>query len=566
MTLGALTASIAHEVNQPLAGIITNASTCLRMLAADPPNLDGARATAQRTLRDGNRAHEVVERLRTLFAHKEPKTEPVDLNDAAREVLALSSSELQRHRVTLQTDFAQELPLVSGDRVQLQQVILNLVLNAADAMKEIDDRPRTLLVATAREDADRVRLSVRDSGVGIEPQQLRQALRGVLHDEEPRDGHRPVDQPLDHREPRRSAVGERQRRARRDVLFRSLDSNRHHRRDRDHSPLRAVRCVCSDPHRVMSSHRFLIADRSTAMNAVAQPAGVGTPAVRPFRVNVPEAELEELRRRIKATRVARERTGRPTTRRACRSRRSRNSRATGRRSTTGASVEARINATPNFITEIDGLDIHFIHVRSKHENALPLIVTHGWPGSIVEQLKIIDPLINPTAHGGSAADAFHVVIPSMPGYGFSGKPTATGWDPARIARAWAVLMKRLGYTRYVAQGGDWGAIVTDLMAAQAPPGVDRHSHQHCRRRPARHRRRRPAGAPAAGRSLGRREAARTSSWCSLYKNVSYAFFMGSRPQTLYGIADSPVGLAAFTRPRPAQPRAHRAVFDGEPKA
>ena len=132
-------------------------------------------------------------------------------------------------------------------------------------------------------------------------------------------------------------------------------------------------------------------------------------------------------------------------------------------------VEARMNALPHFITEIDGLDIHFIHARSKHANALPIIVTHGWPGSVVEQLKIVDPLTNPTAHGGTAADAFHVVIPSMPGYGFSGKPTETGWGPARIARAWAVLMKRLGYTKYVAQGGDWGAIITDVMATQGHP-------------------------------------------------------------------------------------------------
>ena len=159
----------------------------------------------------------------------------------------------------------------------------------------------------------------------------------------------------------------------------------------------------------------------------------------------------------------------PINRKACSSRRFRRSRAIGRPSTTGASVEAKLNALPQFITEIDGLDIHFIHVRSKHENALPLIVTHGWPGSIVEQMKIIDPLTNPTAHGGSASDAFHLVIPSMPGYGFSGKPTTTGWDPAHIARAWIVLMKRLGYTKFVAQGGDWGAIITELMGAQAPP-------------------------------------------------------------------------------------------------
>jgi PAS domain S-box-containing protein len=172
MTLGALTASIAHEVNQPLSGIITNATTCLRMLAADPPNIDGARATAQRTLRDGNRASEVIQRLRTLFSHKQPKYELVDLNDAAREVLALSTSELQRGYVTLRTDFDDGLPAVNGDRVQLQQVLLNLILNAADAMREVNHRPRDLLIATAREDSNRVRLSVRDSGVGIDPQSL----------------------------------------------------------------------------------------------------------------------------------------------------------------------------------------------------------------------------------------------------------------------------------------------------------------------------------------------------------------------------------------------------------
>ena len=159
----------------------------------------------------------------------------------------------------------------------------------------------------------------------------------------------------------------------------------------------------------------------------------------------------------------------PISRKACSSRRFRSSRATGRRTTTGARCEAKLQALPQFITEIDGLDIHFIHVRSKHEDALPLIVTHGWPGSVIEQLKIIDPLTNPTAHGASAADAFHLVIPSMPGYGFSGKPTTTGWDPVRIARAWVVLMKRLGYTRFVAQGGDWGAVVVDQMGVQAPP-------------------------------------------------------------------------------------------------
>jgi PAS domain S-box-containing protein len=172
MTLGTLTASIAHEVNQPLAGIITNAATCLRMLSADPPNLDGARATTQRTLRDGNRASEVIKRLRTLYSHKEPKYEPVDLNDATREVLALSMSELQRGHVTLRTDLDEGLPVVKGDRVQLQQVLLNLILNAAEAMREVHDRARDLLIATARESPNHVRLSVRDSGIGIDPQKL----------------------------------------------------------------------------------------------------------------------------------------------------------------------------------------------------------------------------------------------------------------------------------------------------------------------------------------------------------------------------------------------------------
>jgi pimeloyl-ACP methyl ester carboxylesterase len=193
-------------------------------------------------------------------------------------------------------------------------------------------------------------------------------------------------------------------------------------------------------------------------------------AIRPFHVNVPEAELAELRKRINATRWPEKETvtdfsqGVPlaTVQKLARY---------WATEYDWRKVEARLNAVPNFITEIDGLDIHFIHVRSKHDNALPLIVTHGWPGSVVEQLKIVDPLTDPTSHGGNASDAFHLVIPSMPGYGFSGKPTTTGWDAARIARAWDVLMKRLGYTSYVAQGGDWGAVVVDLMGVQAPKGL-----------------------------------------------------------------------------------------------
>src|SRR5690349_18122221 len=198
--------------------------------------------------------------------------------------------------------------------------------------------------------------------------------------------------------------------------------------------------------------------------------GSDTTAIRPFRVEVPDASLTEMRRRIEATNwpdkepVTDFSQGVPLA----------TMQKLARYWATKYDwrmVEARLNALPNFVTEIDGLDIHFIHVRSKHENALPVIVTHGWPGSILEQLKIIDPLVDPTAHGGEASDAFDVVIPSMPGYGFSGKPTTTGWDQARIARAWATLMERLGYTRYVAQGGDWGAIVNDVMATQGHPGL-----------------------------------------------------------------------------------------------
>src|SRR6204780_2759109 len=191
-------------------------------------------------------------------------------------------------------------------------------------------------------------------------------------------------------------------------------------------------------------------------------------AIRWFQLDIPEAELTELRRRIDATKWPE----RETVTDATQGVQLATMQALARYWATEydwRKFEARMNALPQFLTEIDGLDIHFIHVRSKHENALPLIVTHGWPGSIIEQLKIIDPLTNPTAHGASAADAFDIVIPSLPGYGFSGKPTTPGWDPARMARAWVVLMERLGYMRFVAQGGDWGAIVTDVMATQGHP-------------------------------------------------------------------------------------------------
>jgi pimeloyl-ACP methyl ester carboxylesterase len=280
------------------------------------------------------------------------------------------------------------------------------------------------------------------------------------------------------------------------------------------------------------------------MSAVAQEKSSDRSAIHPFHVDVPETELTELRKRIKATRWPERETVTDATQGV-------------QLATTQAlaqywateydwrKIETKMNALQQFITEIDGLDIHFIHARSKHENALPLIVTHGWPGSIIEQLKIIDPLTNPTAHGGSAADAFHVVIPSMPGYGYSGKPTTEGWDVAHIARAWVVLMKRLGYPKFVAQGGDWGAVVSEQMGVQAPPellgihtnmpgifpdDIDKAAF---------------SGAPMpAGLSTDERVAYERLQFV-YQKGIAYGFQMGLRPQTLYGIADSPVGLAGY---------------------
>ena len=276
--------------------------------------------------------------------------------------------------------------------------------------------------------------------------------------------------------------------------------------------------------------------------------------IRPFHINIPEEELIELRRRIIATRWPEKETVMEP-----------NFRQRGAPPNWGQGVqlatmqklarywstdydwrkiESKLNALPQFITEIDGLDIHFIHVRSKHENALPLIITHGWPGSIIEQIKIIDPLTNPTAHGASASDAFHVVIPSMPGYGFSGKPTTTGWDPAHIAHAWVALMKRLGYTRFVAQGGDWGGIITDLMGAQAPPElIGIHTNFPGIFPPEIDKAIRIGDSPPSDLTPEERKAWDTLAFT--YKNVGYGIMMATHPQSLTAIADSPVGLAAF---------------------
>ncbi len=267
-------------------------------------------------------------------------------------------------------------------------------------------------------------------------------------------------------------------------------------------------------------------------------------AIRPFHIKFPEADLTELRRRIKATRFPERETVADDTQGV--------QLATIQKLARYWSteydwrkVEARLSSYPHFITEVDGLDIHFIHVRSKHENALPLIVTHGWPGSIIEQLKIIEPLTNPSAHGGSAAEAFHLVIPSMPGYGFSGKPTTNGWGPERIARAWATLMERLGYQRYVAQGGDWGAMIVDMMGVQAPPGLlGIHTNMAAAIPPEVDAAAFAGGAPPAGLDEEEKEAFNHVAF--FYKHgLGYAQEMGNRPQTLYGIDDSPVGLAAW---------------------
>ena len=295
-------------------------------------------------------------------------------------------------------------------------------------------------------------------------------------------------------------------------------------------------------------------------------------AIRPFHVNVPEADLTELRRRINATRWPDRETVTDQTQGVQLA----TVQALARYWATAydwRKCQAQLNALPQFITEIDGLDIHFIHVRSKHENALPLIVTHGWPGSIVEQLKIIDPLTDPTAHGGSASDAFHLVIPSMPGYGFSGKPTTTGWDPAHIARAWVVLMKRLGYTKFVAQCGDWGAIITDVMATQGHPElIGIHSNMPSAVPPDVSKAIATGGPAPAG--LSGEERAQFEKLKDLFaKGVYYAYEMATRPQTLYGISDSPAGLAAWlidlgdgdAKPAAALSSALRTPTKGQPR-
>jgi pimeloyl-ACP methyl ester carboxylesterase len=287
-------------------------------------------------------------------------------------------------------------------------------------------------------------------------------------------------------------------------------------------------------------------------------------AIRPFRFEASDEELDEMRRRITATRFPEKETVADFSQgvqlaliqavaqywatdynwRRC---------------------EAKLNSYPQFITEIDGLDIHFLHVRSRHEDAMPLIVTHGWPGSPIEQLKIIDPLTHPTAHGGRASDAFHVVIPSMAGYGFSGKPTTPGWDPARMARAWVQLMKRLGYSRFAAQGGDWGGFVTNLMALQAPPELIGIHVNFSGAAPPDVSKALQSGQPAPA-GLSAEEKRAYNQMAFLYQHVPTQIMMAAHPQTLYGLADSPVALAAWLIDHDVASHGHivKLFLDGEP--
>jgi pimeloyl-ACP methyl ester carboxylesterase len=305
------------------------------------------------------------------------------------------------------------------------------------------------------------------------------------------------------------------------------------------------------------------AETGQAVTSVAAAPSSDKTAIRPLHIKVPDAQLDDLRRRIKAMRWP----SRETVTDASQGVRLATMQNLARYWSTSydwRKIEARMNALPQFVTEIDGLDIHFIHVRSKHKNAMPVIITHGWPGSVIEQLRVIAPLTDPTAHGGDASDAFDVVIPSLPGHGFSGKPTATGWDPVRTARAWVALMQRLGYQRYVAQGGDWGNAVTEQMAVLAPPELlaihtnmpatvpDDIANALKFGNPA------PAGLPAD-------EQRAFDQLDYFYKHgLGYALEMANRPQTLYALEDSPIGLASWMLDHDAASQEMIArVFDGK---
>jgi pimeloyl-ACP methyl ester carboxylesterase len=287
-----------------------------------------------------------------------------------------------------------------------------------------------------------------------------------------------------------------------------------------------------------------IAAASNPLRGLAQQTIGNTAAIRPYRVQFAEPELVELRRRVFATRwpdketVADDSQGVPLAM-------MQGLAAYWAGGYDWRRCEVKLNALPQYLTEIDGLDIHFIHVKAKHANALPVLITHGWPGSIIEQLKLIEPLTNPTAYGASASDAFDVVIPSIPGFGFSGRPTAPGWDPEHIARAWVVLMQRLGYTKFVAQGGDWGGHISNVMGEQAPPELLGIHTNFPETIPPKIGKALACGEPAPATLSADEKAAYLQLVSLRAKNLAYAIIMAQRPQTLYGLADSPVALAAF---------------------
>ena len=307
----------------------------------------------------------------------------------------------------------------------------------------------------------------------------------------------------------------------------------------------ASEVIDQDRRQLLSTAAMGIAAAGVASLFPAYPAPAATSdEIRPFRINVAEEALVDLRRRINATRWPDRETVPDESQGVQLAAMQEVARYWGA-DYDWRKVEAKLNALPQFMTEIDGLDIHSIHVRSKHENALPLIVTHGWPGSVIEQLKIIDPLTNPTAHGASASDAFHLVIPSIPGYGFSARPTTTGWGPDRTARAWVALMKRLGYQRFVAQGGDLGAVISHAMAKQAPPELLGIHVNFPATIPPDIAKALAAGDPPPSNLAADERRAYEQLKILFAKKRAYAAFMATRPQTLYGIADSPVGLAAW---------------------
>ena len=573
-------------------------------------------------------ASDIIGRIRAMAAGRVPEQTLLSLDDVIRDALQFLRHEVQSRGVAVSHLPASGPQKVVADRTQLQQVIVNLAVNAVQAIEEAGSTSRNIVIRTVAQDPAFVRCSVEDSGPGIEPQHVTRLFdsffttkgggmgmglricqsvieahggRIAADNGSPHGGARffftlPVADtpgvtpwPLDPS----SYQGVSQKSLVRLVsstasiiffAFGSWLTHCHSPRPARHEPRRlamSANFVDTDPAQRSRSFRRSRCRQpppahwpQRAKHVPSQSSKQGDPQMATTKADANPPLLfpcsgrgaRRLAQAHQRHEVARPGTG--------------DGRLAGRAARHDAEAGAllgdrarlaqgaRRGSTPcrNFITEIDGLDIHFIHVRSKHENALPMIVTHGWPGSIIEQIKIIEPLTNPTAHGGSAADAFHLVIPSLPGYGFSGKPTAPGWNPVSIAKAWATLMQRLGYTKYVAQGGDWGNAVSEVMALQQPPGLlGIHTNMAATVPPDVSKALAVGGPPPAGLSPDEKHA-----WDQLddfYKNgLGYALEMNNRPQTLYGIADSPVGLAAWMIDHDI--RSYQMIaraFDGKPE-